>query len=151
MPAKAAGQGITSYTDNVFPKIPGVPRAVASLVFVCVMMSVCLSVTTLRLGFFWKFNMFYKMGGINYFLYLKSRKTFSSMGLVPSKMAKMPKSRVFGAKRNVPDDVGGYTTTKKFYFWNSVSSLFGGPICQITNFGAPHGALQHYFAEKRSL
>ena len=47
------------------------------------------------------------MGGINYFLYLKSRKTFSSMGLMPSKMAKMPKSRVFGAKRNVSDGVGG--------------------------------------------
>ena len=82
------------------------------------------------------------MGGINYFLYLKSRKTFSFMGLVPSKMAKMPKSGVFGAKRNVSDGVGGYTTT---------NSLFGGPICQIMSFGPPHSALQHNFAEKRFL
>ena len=60
--------------------------------------------------------MFYKMGGINYFLYLKSRKTFSFMGLVPSKMAKMPKSRVFGAKHNVPDDVVGVYDHQFFLF-----------------------------------
>ena len=60
--------------------------------------------------------MFYKMGGINYFLYLKSRKTFSFMGLVPSKMAKMPKSGVFGAQRNVPDGVGGVYDHQIFFF-----------------------------------
>ena len=38
---------------------------------------------------------------------------------------------------------------KKFYFGNSISSVFGAPICQILSFGRPHRTQQHYSAEKR--
>ena len=57
----------------------------------------------------------------------------------------------FWAKWKFQNDVGGYTCTKIFYVWNSVTSLLGGPICKITNFGDPPCGLEHYFAEKRLL
>ena len=56
------------------------------------------------------------MGGNNGIRYLKSRKTFSFMGLVTSKIGKMRKSGVFGAQRNVPDCVGGVYDHQKILF-----------------------------------
>ena len=41
--------------------------------------------------------------------------------------------------------------THQFFFWNSISSLLGGPICQILSFGGAHSPQQHYFAKKRYL
>ena len=70
------------------------------------------------------------MGGNNYFLYLKSRKIFSSMSLVPSKMAKMSKWGVFGAKRNVPDDVEG-VYDHQFFFEIRLVRYLGDPFAKL--------------------
>ena len=64
--------------------------------------------------------------------------------------AKNAKNGCFWAKNNIQNVVEGYARMEKFYFGNSISSLFGGPICQILSFGwEGHGDQQHYFAEKR--
>ena len=95
--------------------------------------------------------MFYKMGGINYFLYLKSRKTFSSMGLVPSKMAKMPKSGVFGAQRNVPDGVGRVYDHQKILFLKfGQFAIWGTHLPNYEFWGAPRSPTT-LFCGKTSL
>ena len=65
--------------------------------------------------------------------------------------AKKAKNACFWAKNNIQNVIWGYACMEIFYFGNSISSLFGAPICQILNFGRPHGTQQHYFAEKRPL
>ena len=95
--------------------------------------------------------MFYKSGGIIWKNILKSRKNISAMGLGASKVATLRKLGVFEQNANFKMAYEGYTAIRQFYFWNSVSSLFRAPICQIMSFGAPHSTLQHYFAEKRPL
>ena len=77
------------------------------------------------------------MGGRNEIRYLKSRKTFSFMGLVPSKMAKMPKSGVFGAQRNVSDDVGGIRPPKNFIFEIRLVRYLGDPFAKLRILGRP--------------
>ena len=95
--------------------------------------------------------MFYNSGGIIRKNILKSRKNILAMGLGPKKLL-LWENWVFWSKMQISKwCMGGYVATQKFYFRNSVSSLFRAPICQIMSFGAPHSALQHYFAEKRPL
>ena len=64
---------------------------------------------------------------------------------------KNAKNACFLAKNNIQNGVGGVCVHEKIYFGNWISSLFGGPICQILSFGAPHGDQQTHFAKKRYL
>ena len=144
MPAKAAAQGTkppswghSAQAQLLLGRLYVVPYVVVVVV------------TLFGPRFFWKI---FSEG----FLCRRHRKNtlwcrgaISSMGLGVPNMAKTPKTPVFEQKIIFKMPWGRYASAKKFYFGNSISSLFGGPICQILSFGRPHRTQQHYSAEKR--
>ena len=111
----------------------------------------CYSHRHFRLWLIWKLDMFYNSHSFSIKNIIWCRKTISFMGLGVPNMAKMRKTPVFEQKIIFKMPYGGYACMEKFYFGNSISSLFGAPICQILSFGRPHSSQQHYSAEKRPL
>ena len=87
-------------------------------------------------------NMFYKTVKCIRIEFLKSRKKFASWVLVPLKMSNMVFCLFFWCPRPTANCRRGYTCTKLFYYWNSVTLGFGGHICKIIHFKDPYRALQ---------